>query len=41
MMEEMKMEIWKLFCVFEIGVLFGVAVICLLQGDEYEEEQNE
>ncbi len=35
------MEILKLVCVFEIGVLFGVMVMCLFQGDKYEEEQEE
>ena len=35
------MEILRLICVFEVGVLFGVAVMRLFQGDEYEEVQEE
>lgn len=35
------MEILRLICVFEVGVLSGVAVMCLFQGDEYEEVQEE
>lgn len=35
------MEILKLICVFEMGVLFGIVVMCLFQGGKYEEEQEE
>lgn len=35
------MECIKLFVVFELGALCGAVIMCMIQGDRYDEDEQE